>query len=168
MYPPTKKVPEGRRKKAVAKLFYTLTENNHKLYIFICIQLVFFLRPYGTWKTFYQYIPGLKPGAVFQRPVGAYLFYNLYPGATPGKMFQPWIKSRRDDRIQPGVLTPGISCIPPRKKSRRDAGKKLLQSYSTPSQKIIINYTFSSVARWYFSCVPTGLENHFINIYPPG
>ena len=56
-------------------------------------------------------------------------------------------KSRRDDRIQPGVLTPGISCIPPRKKSRRDAGKKLLQSYSTPSQKIITNYTFSSVAR---------------------
>ena len=75
MYPPTKKVPEGRRKKAVAKLFYTLTENNHKLYIFICSQMVFFLRPSGTWKSFYQYIPpGLKPGAGFQRPDGAFLF----------------------------------------------------------------------------------------------
>ena len=74
MYPPTKKVPEGRRKKAVAKLFYTLTENNHKLYIFICSQMVFFLRPCGTWKSFYQYPPGLKPGAWFQRPDGAFLF----------------------------------------------------------------------------------------------
>ena len=33
------------RKKAVAKLFSTLTENHHKLYIFICIQMVFSLAP---------------------------------------------------------------------------------------------------------------------------
>ena len=44
--------------------------------------------------------------------------------------------------------------------------KKLLQSYFPSSQKIIINYTFFSVSGWYFSCVPTGLENHFTNIPP--
>ena len=58
-----------------------------------------------------------------------------------------------------GVLTPGILCIPLRKKSRRDAGKKLLQSYSPLSQKIIINYTFLSVSGWLFPSFPRDLKN---------
>ena len=33
-----------------------------------------------------------------------------------------------------------------------------MQSYSPPSQKIIINYTFSSVSRWYFPSFPRDLK----------
>ena len=51
------------RKKAVAKLFSTLTENHHKLYIFICIQMVFSLVPRGLENCFAYSAPAICNGA---------------------------------------------------------------------------------------------------------